>query len=57
MLERVFVLAANAIGVMEKGCLPFHTRGNGEDPDMLVLLEEDADTMLLGVNDDGDQLV
>ena len=56
-LERAFIFVSNAVGVVKEGCLPLHTRGNVEDPEVLILLEEDGNAMLLGFDDTEGKLV
>ena len=57
MLERAFVFIANTIGVTKDRCLSFHACGNSEDPNMLVLLEEDGNVIVLGFDDVEGQLM
>ena len=48
---------ANAIGITKELCLSFHACGNSEDPNMLVLLEEDGDVIVLDFDDVEGQLI
>ena len=57
VLGRAFVLVAHAADVMQEGHLSFHARCNGEESEVLEILEEDGEAMLLGFDDGGGHLV
>ena len=57
MLGRASVFIANADGVVKESCLPFHAQSNGEDLEMLVLLEEYGKAVLMGFDDVEGQFV
>ena len=57
MLGGTFRIVAHTADIIQDGHLSFHARGNGEESEVLEILEEDGKAMLLGFDDGEGHLV